>query len=180
MLTKSLQTFAPTNNIIEEITCEPSGGCDTDNYSFKSYYIRWLVVAGQLVPQLASQIQPIIAASAVGAAGQCPDATKCGFSWTTSTYDGKPGVGQQMSALSAIQNNMLASNLASFKPPFTADSGGTSKQNGAAGTETHDNDRAKPPVYTQPITTGSRAGAGILTAMCLIFTIGGTAWLLSS
>lgn len=135
----------------------------------------------QLVPALADQILPYIAASGKGAAGQCDggtDGITCGFAWTTATWDGSYGVGQQMSALSAIQANMVG--VAALAPPFTSDNGGTSVGDPSAGTDTTDSDSGKSGVYTSAVTTGDRAGAGILTAICLVLTLAGTAWLLIS
>nr|POF17623.1 mannan endo-1,6-alpha-mannosidase dcw1 [Quercus suber] len=176
---QALKTFAPQNDVFVEITCEPTKQCDTDNYSFKAYTLRWLAVTTQLVPTLASKIMPYIIASGKGAAGQCDggtDGITCGFAWTTSTWDGSYGVGQQMSALSAIQANMLG--VANLAPPFTAENGGTSVGDPSAGTGSNDADTGKSAVYTNVITTADRAGAGILTALALILTLGGTAWLL--
>lgn len=81
-----------------------------------------------------------------------------------------------MSALSAIQSNMLS--VTSLQAPFTADNGGTSVGDPSAGTGSTDSDANKSPIYTSPITTSDRAGAWILTILCLIFALGGTAWLL--
>jgi len=180
MLNTTLATFFPTNKIMVEITCEPTGKCNTDNLSFKSYGMRWLATIAQLVPSTSSTIWPYIQASAKGAAGQCDggdDGKTCGFKWTTSTWDGLYGVGEQMSALAAIQANMIP--VANLAAPYTADNGGTSKGDPNAGTGSSDSDVGQPAVNTRKITTSDKAGAGILTLLCLLLTLGG-AWFLIS
>lgn len=184
LLNTTLREFFPAgdgNKIMVEISCEPLSNCDTDNFTFKSYVIRWLALTAQLVPTTAASIWPYIQASGKGAAGQCDggtDGMTCGFEWNTTTWDGTYGVGQQMSALAAIDANMI--NVASLAAPYTSSSGGTSKGDPSAGTGTSDSQIGQPDVDTRVITTGDRAGAGILTALMLLLTLGGAGWVLSS
>ncbi|KAK5135331.1 hypothetical protein LTR08_005435 [Meristemomyces frigidus] len=180
----TLTTFFPTamgDKIMVEIICEPFGTCDTDDYTFKSFTLRWLAVAAQLAPTLAPTIWPYIQASAQGAAGQCDAAAgfTCGFEWNTTTWDGTSGVGQQMSALAAIQANMIT--VDSLAAPYTKDTGGTSVGDPTAGTGTSSgSDSAEEGFATGAITTADRAGAGILTAMALVLTLGGAVWMVHS
>lgn len=163
-----------------EVACEPFGTCSTDDFTFKSFTLRWLATTAQLVPATAATIWPYIQASAQGAAGQCDggtDGMTCGFEWNTTTWDGTYGVGQQMSALAAIQANLIT--VDSLKAPYTADSGGTSKGDPSAGTTNGDENPNESAVLSERISTSDRAGAGILTAMALVFTLGG-AWFLVS
>ena len=169
------------NKIMVEVTCEPLGNCDTDDFTFKSFTLRWLATVAQLVPSTASTIWPYIEASAAGAAGQCDggaDGMTCGFEWNTTTWDGTYGVGQQMSALAAVQANMIT--VADLAPPYTADNGGTSKGDPSAGTGSGNSASGQPAVNTEPIGTSDKAGAGILTAMALVLTLGGAWFLISS
>lgn len=139
--------------------------------------MRWLAVTTQLVPDTWNIIWPYIQASAEGAAGQCDGGDTgqvCGYHWTTSTWDGSEGVGQQMSALAAIQANMLT--VADLPPPLTLKTGATSKQNPSAGTGTQQEEGGG--WATRKITTGDRAGAGIVTFLILVFILSGTYWLL--
>lgn len=106
----------------------------------------------------------------------------CGMTWNTTTWDGTYGVGQQMSALSAIQANMIT--LDDLKPPYTTDTGGTSEGDPSAGTSGNAGGTGSggggggnDAVYTRQISTGDKAGAGILTAILLILTIFFAAWL---
>lgn len=183
ILNKTLTQFFPTadgDDIMVEITCEPYGTCSTDDYTFKSFTMRWLATTAQLVPALADTIWPYIQASGAGAAGQCDggtDGITCGFEWNTTTWDGTYGVGQQMSALAAIGANMIL--VEDLKAPYTSSTGGTSTSDPSAGTSAGD-DTTSDGEATAVITTGDRAGAGILTALALVLTLGGAGWMVLS
>ncbi|KAL1590309.1 hypothetical protein WHR41_01217 [Cladosporium halotolerans] len=177
LVDRTFKEFFATRQIIVETACEPIGNCDTNGFTFKGYTMRWLAVTAQLVPELADQIWPYIKASGTAAGGQCSggdDGSTCGMKWTQTTWDGSKGVGQQMSALSAIGSNMLR--IADLKPPYTRDTGGKSEGDPNAGTDAGTPDD-RPAVYTDPVTGGDKAGAGILTALVLAFTLGGSYWM---
>jgi mannan endo-1,6-alpha-mannosidase len=96
--------------------------------------------------------------------------------WTQTEWDGSYGVGQQMSALSAVGSNMLR--VGGLKAPYTRDTGGESVGDPNAGTDADSGSgEEESHVLTDPITMGDKAGAGILTALVLAFTLGG-AWFL--
>lgn len=169
-----LTIFFTKEDVIVEMGCEPYHACNTDGLTFKSFSLRWLTLATQLVPSLAEQIWPYLKASAQGAAGQCDggdSGTVCGYDWTTTTWDGSTGVGQQMSALAAINANLIP--LEGLFGPLTLATGATSKQDPSAGTDAGEGDLLK------PITTGDRAGAGVLTFLWLTMLFGGTYWLIA-
>ena len=169
--------FNPNTKIIAEVGCEPENNCNTDGLTFKSFTLRWLAMTTQLVPETWDTIWPYIAASAEGAAGQCSgDNNECGYHWDTETWDGSTGVGQQMSALAAVAANMIT--VDDLSPPLTLKTGATSKGNPNAGTGVTTEDTGSP-WLTKPITTGDKAGAGILTALLLAYTVGGAYWLCS-
>ena len=158
-----------------EVACELNQKCDTDQWSFKAYLARWMAVSAQIAPYTAPSIMPKLAASAKAAAAQCnggTSGTACGSRWFQSTSDGNTGVGQEMSALSVISANLITEVAA----PKTAVTGGTSKGNPAAGTG---NGETKNPLVGNPVTTGDRAGAGILTTLVLGGILGG-AWFMVS
>ena len=163
--------------IMVEVACEPQGTCDYDQPSFKAYLSRWMAATVQLAPFTANFILPKLNACAQGAAQQCSggtDGVTCGRQWYSSTWDGKYGVGEQMSALSVIQANLITK----VGPPVTQDSGGTSKGNPSAGS-TGDNPSQGmnlPSSDTRKITAGDRAGASILTAVVLSGLVGGVWW----
>jgi len=173
------------NPILFEQFCEPRGFCDTDQRSFKGYLTRWMAGTTQMAPHTYDVINPLLHTNAVAAARVCngnprPDAvaageppfrgipgTACGFKWTEDTYRGVPGVGEQMNALSAVMYTLMDRVAA----PVTADTGGTSRPNPAAGTEPK-----SPYREFAPITMGERVGAGFLTAALVLGVVGGSAF----
>lgn len=166
-----------------EVLCQPRGDCDTDQLSFKTYLSRWLAVTMQLVPKLYDTIFPYLEASAKGAAGQCDggtDGMTCGQEWNATTWDGTYGIGQQMSALSVIQSMMI--NVETLKTPLTTSTGGNSTSNPNAGTGSSGSSSGsasgESAITTRTITTRDKVGAGIVTAVILMFIMVGTVWLL--
>ena len=161
---------------MQEIACEPQGTCNYDQPSFKAYLSRWMAATTQIAPFTVPIISPKLHDSAAGAAGQCsggPDGKTCGRTWNSKTWDGHSGVGEQMSALSVIQANLISK----VSAPVSAASGGTSKGNPAAGSNGDNPTQAADPKLTDPITTGDRAGAGILTALVLGSLLGCVWWI---
>ena len=161
-----------------EVACETPATqtCNYDQPSFKAYLSRWLAVTTQLVPQLAGQIQPLLLKSAIAAAVQCSGQNKnmCGRRWYQNVWDGEFGVGEQMSAMSVFQNNLINS----VAPPVTLAKGGTSQSDPSAGSGTGSGSGlTSDPAATNTITTGDKAGAGILTLISLVLVIGGTSWM---
>lgn len=158
-----------------EVACEPQNNCDTDQLSFKAYLSRWMAATTKVAPWTSDQIMPFLQASASAAAEQCSggsDGVTCGTKWTMgTTWDGTYGVGQQMSALEVIQSNLIQQ----VQGPVSNKTGGTSQGNPSAGT----GGDSTPGSPTTPITTGSKAGAGILTALVLVTLLGG-AWYVSN
>lgn len=168
--------------VVYEQYCEPHDICDDDQRSFKGYYLRWLAATIQLVPDLHDKVMPLIQKSAEAASSVCigtPTAprpghppwnghpgTACGMKWIPQgKFDESFGVGEQMSALSAL-SYVLVDNAS---PPVTNTSGGTSAGDPGAGA--NDEDKLK---MFGPVTTGDRIGAGFLTTLILAGIIGGT------
>lgn len=180
MLNTTFATFFPAQmgpNIMVEVACEPRGNCNVDQQSFKAYLSRWLAVTAQLVPTHYERIFSYLRVSAMGAAGQCSGGSRgrtCGRMWNSTTWDGTYGVGEQMSALAVVQAMLI--HTADLAAPVGATSGGTSKGNPTAGTGTTGK-AGLPSVNTRIITTGDRAGAGIVTAVVLMFLLGGGCWM---
>lgn len=164
----------PANNIMSEVICEPNGKCDTDNYSFKAYLSRWMAASTKYAPFMYDIVMPKLRASAIAAVQQCSGGSNgqmCGMKWTQgATWDGSQGVGQQMGALEVIQANLIDS----VSKPFTNSTGGTSKGNPAAG----GGGTADPVRPNSPILTRDRAGAGILTALVVMWVVGGVWWMI--
>lgn len=147
--------------------------CNNDQRSFKAYFLRFLGLTSILVPQTYDTIRAYLQDSANAAAwSSCTggsDGHTCGLSWTNSTWDGVYGLGEQMSALEVIQNLRVRD----FPGPLTADTGGTSAGNPAAGYGLTE-------VTASPLTldAGDRAGASIITAIIGAAIIGTGAWLI--
>jgi len=94
--------------------------------------------------------------------------------WTLNgTWDGTTGVGQQLDALETIQNNLVQVVAA----PVTHNTGGTSQGNPGAGTG-GDQSIIASTEHVFTITTASRAGAGILTALTILLFTGGAYWMM--
>lgn len=108
--------------------------------------------------------------SATAAAAQCTggdSGTQCGTRWTTGSYDGSPGIGQQLSALEVVQVTLLDS----VTGPLTGTTGGSSTGDssagtGASGASPNAHDEGQGPSHKD------RVGAGILTAVIVILIIG--------
>ena len=159
-----------------EIACETQGTCNNDQPSFKAYLARWMAAATQIAPFTEGFIMPKLQASATGAAKQCvggSDGKTCGRQWFNSQWDGKSGVGEEMSALSVIQANLISKVAA----PLTANTGGTSKSDPTAGSGGDNPVVVNDPSANKKITTGDKAGAGILTALVLASLCGTTWWI---
>ena len=157
-----------------ESACETNGKCDVDQRSFKAYLARWLAATTKLCPWTAETIMLRMQTSATAAAQQCSGGnagTTCGLRWTQrAQYDGAAGVGEQMSALEVIQSNLISK----VAGPVTNATGGTSKGDYNAGTGGSDN-----PFAFDSITTGDKAGAGILTTAVLVGILAGAWWMIA-
>lgn len=175
-LVKSATGIFFQDGIMWEPSCEKSEAkCNTDQQSFKGHLSRWMALTAIVAPLTSDTIMPLLESSAKAAVEQCsgpassdykgPDGTACGFSWLQqSTFDGITGVGEQMNALQAV----LGALKDNAPAPFTSDNGGSSVGNANAGA--NDDDKIAQP---RAITTGDRAGAGILTALVLGGLFGG-------
>lgn len=142
---------------------------------------RWMALTTQLAPFTHDEIMPMLRASAVAAAKTCtggPNGRSCGLKWTLEHWDGSNGVGEQLSVMEVLQSNLIDL----VPPPFTNNTGGTSKGNPNAGMghpggvgggsmPSPDN------IHTRSITTGDRAGAGILTTFMLALLVGVSGWM---
>lgn len=135
------------------------------------------------MPEYYDRIFDVLKVSAKGAAGQCSGGAagrSCGREWNSTTWDGVSGVGEQMSALAIVQAMMI--DIGGLAAPVGSTTGGTSKGDPNAGTGTSSGGPAGatdiPAVATRAITMKDKAGAGFVTALFLIFTLGGGYWLI--
>lgn len=148
--------------------------CDTDMLSFKAFLSRWMAAAAKVAPFITDQVHTALVTSATAAALQCSGGANgrlCGLKWTDgAVWDGTTGVGQQMSALEVI----ISTQIARTQVPFTNTTGGTSVGNPNAGAGSVDTTSG---LTDEPVTTGDRAGAGILTVVVIVALVGGIAWM---
>lgn len=146
--------------------------CTTDMLSFKGYDHRWMAQTTQLAPFTHDQIMTVLQTSTVAAINQCTGGTtgrQCGFEWSSGTFDGSVGAGQQMNALGAVMALLVDSGAAA---PLTNSTGGTSAGNNNAGSSS-DNFMGS----SKPATTGDKAGASILTILVLLSVLGTFGWI---
>ncbi|ETN36848.1 uncharacterized protein HMPREF1541_07835 [Cyphellophora europaea CBS 101466] len=174
LLDSTYKLFFPAEkggDIMVEYLCEEKLICNQDQKSFKAYLARWLAVTAMLYPESAAQINPKLAKSAEGAAGQCDggSGSQCGAQWYTTTFTGQTGVGEQMAALSTIGTTLATSDMA----PLSQKSGATSSSDPNAG-QTKNED---PTEKQKPITTGDKAGAAILTIIVCVAMVGSMIWI---
>lgn len=119
------------DNIMYEWACETgvSGRtCNLDQQSFKAYLSRFLAKTAAVAPFTKDTITKYLTASAVGAAKSCSggdDGVTCGSKWYTGSFDGQPGVGQQLAALEVTQallslrNNIVPAKMGAAEPKPT-------------------------------------------------------------
>ncbi|KAK3639836.1 hydrolase 76 protein [Elasticomyces elasticus] len=124
-----------SNDILYEVSCEPSHNCNVDQLAFKAILVRALANARDLTfdhqitashnestpistngsavasGSLHDSINAILRTSARAAAASCSggaDGTTCGSMWTDATWDGSNGLGQELSALEVFLANLPA------------------------------------------------------------------------
>lgn len=179
ILNGTIDTFFNNDGkVIVEVSCEPNNNCDSQpNWTvFKSVTLRWLATTTQLVPQLADTLWPYLEASAKGAAGQCDGdgGTTCGYHFSTTTWDGTSGLGQEMTALAAVGMPLIR--LKNLPAPLTIATGAKSNTSLTANGANVGTVADVPGWVKGPITTADKAGAAILTIMVVVVTVVGGWW----
>ncbi|KAF5024882.1 hypothetical protein F66182_3040 [Fusarium sp. NRRL 66182] len=172
------------DGVLYEQFCETHKLCTQDQQSFKGYLARWMAATSLVAPHTSQNLTALLKSSAVSAAKSCtgsgepnpegymgPPGTACGFTWLTGKFDESPGVGPQMSGLSAIMYTLIEKATG----PVTSKTGGTSK--GDPGGGSVDPGEEKGEREFKPITTADKAGAGILTFLFLAGIIGGVSFM---
>ncbi|PWY62435.1 glycosyl hydrolase family 76 protein [Aspergillus eucalypticola CBS 122712] len=177
LLNRTLDKFFPESHggeILTEILCEPLEVCNDNEIIFKGLVSAWLAYTALLVPSTYNRILPKLQGSAKGAAATCTGYgnNTCGVRWWNSTWDGWSGLEEQMSVTSVFSANMIAFNSSSA--PLTSSTGGNSTSDPSAGTDDSSDDET----ILSTITTGDRAGAGIVTVAFAGGWIGLMVWLM--
>jgi mannan endo-1,6-alpha-mannosidase len=174
LLNRTVEHFFP-DGIMVERACELEDRvqCNTDQHSFKGYMHRALATVAVLAPFTYDTVIKTLRSSTEGAVSSCLADGTCGFRWTTGEYDGDVAVGpagQEMSALAAL-STLLIDQPKVLNGPLTNQTGGTSQGDPNAGQKFTG---VSPP---REITTGDKAGAGILTAVVLASFVGSVLWM---
>ena len=170
MVDSTFKVFFP-DQIAYEPACEERMTCTVDMLSYKGYVHRWMSTAVQLAPFLREKVMPTLKISTEAAISTCKgDATgrTCGFKWVTKAYDGSKGAGQQMNVLAALSSLLIPDT----RPPYTNETGGTSRGDFSAGSQSDKFDG-----HMIPLTTADKAGAGILTILVLSAAMGTFGWM---
>ncbi|KAJ5259585.1 Mannan endo-1-6-alpha-mannosidase DCW1 [Penicillium angulare] len=167
LLSKTTHFFSTnesSKNVMYEPPCELVGGCNTDQLSFKAYLSRFLADVTQFAPYTYDTIMTKLRVTATAAVNQCQggdSGTYCGFRWSSGSYDGTTGVGQQMGVLEVLQGLLVDK----ISGPVTSTTGGTSEGDSSAGTD--DDEDTDSPIHYSAITRGDTAGASLLTALII-------------
>lgn len=125
-LDASIHFFTPfdnATNVMYEPPCETVDTCNNDQFSFKGYLSRFMYATTQMAPFTSNAVISLLHPTAGAAARACSggsDNVTCGTAWywktavinstqggTEGFWDGKFGVGQQMSALETIQGLLV-------------------------------------------------------------------------
>lgn len=165
--------YMDDTNIMYEAACQPTNVCDTNQRSFKGIYSRFLGLTCLMAPPLNDEIQKYLTYSTNAILKSCTggsDGHTCGLDWSKGSWDGVYGLGEQMSALEALQNRLIWTRPG----PLTHDTGASSKGNGSAGTI---NSHYFDPI-TLKITNRDRTVAGIITVLILLFLALGAFWMI--
>lgn len=171
MTNRTLDFFFP-NGIAVEVACELTNSiqCTTDMLSYKCYLHRWLAQVTQVAPFIKDTILPVLKTSTEGAMKNCLANGTCGFRWTTSSYDGDTGAGQEMDALGALMSVLIT--LEDVSVAYTNTTGGTSTGNPSAGV-----DSTVSTTTYGAITTGDQAGASIITIVVVTSFVSMLVWM---
>jgi mannan endo-1,6-alpha-mannosidase len=116
-LSATANFFTPydnASNIMYEPACETVNTCNNDQFSFKGYLSRFMWDTTVLAPFTKNAVTALLTPSARAAAIACSGGaqnTTCGQKWYVGGYDGKFGVGQQMSALETIQGLLIGGSV---------------------------------------------------------------------
>ncbi|KAL2127507.1 hypothetical protein VTI74DRAFT_10623 [Chaetomium olivicolor] len=174
LLNRTVEHFFPDGIMIER-ACELEDRvqCNVDQHSFKGYMHRALATAAIVAPFTRQDVIKVLRSSTTGAVSSCLSDGTCGFRWNTGEYDGDVAhgpAGQEMSVLAALSTLLIDQDHV-LKGPLTNSTGGTSKGDPNAGGDTNE---FHPP---KPVTTGDKAGAGIVTVVVLASFLASIVWM---
>lgn len=119
---------------MSEVTCEPSEQCNDYELLFKGLFAQELAFIAQVAPYTESDILPLLQGSAVAAAKSCTggkDDDLCGSTWSSSKYDGKLGIENQISATAVLIANLITFDQMTLATQSTAKSNASSTTSGS-------------------------------------------------
>lgn len=161
------------NDTMYERACQDVGTCNNDQRSFKAIFSRCLGMTSVLVPSLRDMIQEKLKFNVQRAAQSCSggsDGVTCGLNWETDGWDGKWGMGEQMSALEVMMSVLAAD----YEPPYSANDTGVAVGNAEAGLQTDYTTIDRHPLT---ITTKDKIASAAATAVVLLVMLIGTIWM---
>ncbi|KAJ5172615.1 hypothetical protein N7492_005208 [Penicillium capsulatum] len=165
LLNTMIKTFFLKENdfVMEETTCEIQQVCDNNNILFKGLTANWFAFTGLLVPETYDLVLPKLQSSARGAAKTCDGHgnNSCGVRWWGNKWDGWSGMEEQISVSQLFSANLVKFVDKGKAGPVTHDTGGNSTSNMDAGKSSNKDSNPT----SSPITSGDKAGAGVLTAV---------------
>lgn len=165
------------DKVMYEAACQPYGRCNNDQRCFRGIFSRFLGHTVMFVPSLQDEVLDYLTSSSAAAAQSCSggnDGHTCGQDWTHDGWDGVYGLGEQMCALECIQNTKAHT----ISLPLTNRTGGTSTGSNDAGTRSGGSSENNLFTDTVKASSGAKAGAGVVTALCLVSLTGLGVWML--
>ncbi|KAK9321330.1 glycoside hydrolase [Lipomyces orientalis] len=160
-----------SGGVMFEVACERVQKCNTDQQSFKAYLSRFMGLTAILAPWTYDRIYAHLVNTTVnGITQSCTggrDGVTCGTSWLVEGWDNTWGLGQEMSALETVQNLLVNQ----VPAPYTATTGGSSPGGNGGRRQTGY-------ISTGIVSTGDRAGAGIVTSIVLLMMLGAAWWII--
>ncbi|KAJ5862118.1 hypothetical protein N7455_006186 [Penicillium solitum] len=169
LLTKTFDTFIH-NNIISEVTCEPTKQCNVNEIMFKGLFSSWLAFTALLVPSTYDKIMPKLQSS-VKRRRRILHRPR--DRWYMSQYDGWTGMEEEIA-----MSNIYLANMIQFEGlagPVTSRTGDNSTSNVNAGKVTKTRITRRRSRLLQVI---YQTGAGLVTFIFVAGWAGGTAWII--
>lgn len=106
------QAFFLNDKIMYEGACQPTHRCNADQRSFKGIFSRFLGLTALYTPSIRDDIMSKLEDTTPGVLKSCTggvDGVTCGLDWSADRWDGEFGLGEQLSALEALQTRLIFS-----------------------------------------------------------------------
>ena len=171
------RTFAskpgsPKDNVLTEVACASHNTCTTDELAFRAILSRALANARDLAfngsygsMAKGDSINQLLRTSAEGAATQCSGGNNgktCGSIWTSSSWDGTQGLGQDLSALEIILTQLPAKAIRTVNGT-SMETGSESRAGSSSGEKIKPTSSAS--IYRTSV-SGLMGAFGLMVALC--------------